>query len=293
MRTASSAGLSALRMHRGRGRPRPRRQDRAARRPRGGGLSAQQEARRDRRGRAALRRVDRGADRRELRRRPDDGRKLGSAAGRAARASEAPAPEEDEEDEIEVTLGGGRGRARRSGERAPAAGRRPPGPPPPSPPPRRTRPQQMRDEAKRAPAGDVAPEAEAAGSARRPKPPVEQPSAEADPAAPGPAPWRRCGRRGRRPDKRVEPDSSPMVERPIAEEPPIAETEAARRGQSPSGGGRKKGAAVEAEGRAGTRRGSAGGEPPTRQRRQSKPPAKGLEGRRKRGQPKPPRRSPS
>ena len=60
MRTASSAGLSRAADDRGRGRARPRRQDRASRRPRGGGLRAQQEARRAGRDRAALRRVDRG-----------------------------------------------------------------------------------------------------------------------------------------------------------------------------------------------------------------------------------------
>ena len=68
---------------RGRGRPRPRLPDRASRRTRGGGLSAQQEARRDRRGRGALRRPHRGADRREPRRRADERRIARAAAGRA------------------------------------------------------------------------------------------------------------------------------------------------------------------------------------------------------------------
>ena len=89
MRTASSAGLSALRMledEAGRGRGSPAR---AARRPRGGGLSAQQEARRDRRGRGALRRPHRGADRRQSRRRADERRIARPAAGRAAAAGRA------------------------------------------------------------------------------------------------------------------------------------------------------------------------------------------------------------
>ena len=66
---------------RGRGRPRPRRQDRAPRRARGGGLFAQQEARRTGRDRAALRRLDRGADRREPRGREDERRELRTTAG--------------------------------------------------------------------------------------------------------------------------------------------------------------------------------------------------------------------
>ena len=76
MRTASSAGLSRAAHDRGRSGPRPWRQDPAPRRPRSGNLSAQQEARRACRDRRALRRLDRGRDRRELRRRADERREL-------------------------------------------------------------------------------------------------------------------------------------------------------------------------------------------------------------------------
>ena len=69
---------------RGGGRARPRQPDRASRRARGRGLRAQQEARRDRRDRGALRRRHRGADRRELRGRADERRGARPAAGRAA-----------------------------------------------------------------------------------------------------------------------------------------------------------------------------------------------------------------
>ena len=84
MRTASSAGLSALRMLEEEAGARPRLAHRASRRPRGRGLSAQQEEGRDRRGRGALRRGDRSADRRKPRRRQDERRIARPAADRAA-----------------------------------------------------------------------------------------------------------------------------------------------------------------------------------------------------------------
>ena len=127
MRTRRSAGLSALRIiedeaARGRG---DKIVLRAGTRRRG--LRAQQEARRTRRDRTALRRIDRGGDRRELRRRPDDGRELGSAAGRGAarrtglrstksrRGESSKRTMEAEEDEAEGSRG--RERSRAEGDR--------------------------------------------------------------------------------------------------------------------------------------------------------------------------------
>ena len=85
MRTAASAGLSALRIIEDEADTRPRREDLPARRQGSRRLRAQQEARRACRHRAALRRVDRHPDRRKPRRRADDGRKLGPPAGRRSR----------------------------------------------------------------------------------------------------------------------------------------------------------------------------------------------------------------
>ena len=80
MRTASSAGLSALQDDRRRGSARPRRQDPASCRSRSRHLSAQQEARGAWRDRKPLRRFDRSRDRRELRGRADERGELRLAA---------------------------------------------------------------------------------------------------------------------------------------------------------------------------------------------------------------------
>ena len=86
MRTASSAGLSRAADDRGRGSPRPWREDPAPRGSRSRDLSPQQEALGARRDRAALRRLDRRRDRRELRRRSDERRELGPAPDRVRSA---------------------------------------------------------------------------------------------------------------------------------------------------------------------------------------------------------------
>jgi ribonuclease E len=77
-------------------------------------------------------------------------------------------------------------------------------------------------------------------------------SAEASAEEPGDGGKRRRRRRGRGgaaalESETVEPDSSPMVERPVAEEPPIAETQPVEEPQPAPKRGRRKKAAPEAE----------------------------------------------
>ena len=223
---------------RGRSDPRTRRKNRPQGRPRSGGLRPQQKAFRARRYRAALRRLDRDHDRRELRRRPNDGRKFGAATDRdaprraldhrhfesdddsAEEAEEAEVPEEagdqdeDEHDTVEISLEGeAAGEDRASDEERPGRRRR-----------RRRRGGRGRgrrdDEGQRESGEPIAAEEHAA----------QVPQAEETAEETRAEPTRRRRRRGRQEAEQelaatpIEPDSSPMVERPLEDEPPIAET---------------------------------------------------------------------
>jgi ribonuclease E len=137
---------------------------------------------------------------------------------------EAPAEEEEEEDTVEISLEGEEEEAEGMGEEPETAegerhGRR-----------RRRR---RRGGRGRRREGAETEAAAQAGEEEQPEPPVEeQPQAAAEEPEAG---KRRRRRRSRKPaeagaetaaEPMVEPDSSPMVERPIDEEPPIAETQA-------------------------------------------------------------------
>ena len=155
---------------------------------------------------------------------------------------EAPAPELEEDDEIEITLEDEEEEEEEeSEERAPAPegerqGRR-----------RRRRRRggrgRSRESSDAAPVGDVAASSDADVHSAAREAPVEQPPAEEI------RPRRR--RRGRKSTQAegptaVEPDSSPMVERPIEEEPPIAETQPLEEAK-PKRRRSKKGAAADAD----------------------------------------------
>jgi ribonuclease E len=95
-------------------------------------------------------------------------------------------------------------------------------------------------------------EAIALEAAEEPMPEDEEPAAEApkeEQREGGRRRRRRRGRGGSTEAQQVEPDSSPMVERPIDEEPPIAETASAEESKPASAkrGRRKKAAAPQAE----------------------------------------------
>ena len=214
------------------------------------------------------------AHRRELRRRPDDGRQLGSAAGRRAPRRSAGRRRDDEELEEEDRRRG-RGRRGRSRARArprSAIGGRAPGPPPAPSPPRRPRPRAARA-ARGEGATDCASEAACARQprkrpARRPRKQAAEPKSRAK-AAPRRRRRGRGGAAGEAAEAAVEPDSSPMVERPIDEEPPIAETEAPKSRAAARSARRRKKAA--SRGRGGGRRAGAGRSAARGDRRQAAP----------------------
>jgi ribonuclease E len=147
----------------------------------------------------------------------------------------------DDEDELEITLEGedeSEAEERQEGDRQ---GRR-----------RRRRRRGGRGRGRReGQEGDAAPQLDELTAA---EPQDAQDARDAKPETPAEAPAPEKGRRRRRGRKggadeaaAVEPDSSPMVERPIDEEPPIAETEPAEEAKPKPKRSRSKKAAAEAE----------------------------------------------
>ena len=166
----------------------------------------------------------------------------------APRIEAAPAEEEDEDETVEISLEDDEDEAEARGEDREGAGegerhgRR-----------RRRRRRGGRGRGRREGGEGEPSHAEEQPAAKAEEQPSEQAEQAAEPAEGG---KRRRRRRGRKPSETgaeqaaeavIEPESSPMVERPIDEEPPIAETAAAEEPQPKPKRRRTKKAAPEAE----------------------------------------------